>query len=258
MPENPLPQDPLHDILEELKSQRQRKKDIWDRLGAISTLILGIVGLWFTYSYNMAQSASSERQSRLDQEAKKYQTRVLEMQAVKEFIPYLTAEDENQKEVALLVITTLGSTEFATQFAKINPSKGTQTAVDRIMASAQSADQAQLPQSVSAQNATSSVPDNGSRKTGWVYLGHYDIKKGRWGTKYFDISDTANPSTLLSSVLKVSGITGAINVRIGMPTPTGGFLEVRNVLKPSSQVVVRTIREWYSTGYMWAEVDYES
>ena len=33
------------------------------------------------------------------------------MQAVEKFIPYLTTEDEKKKEVALLVITTLGSTD---------------------------------------------------------------------------------------------------------------------------------------------------
>ena len=105
----------LNDILEELKSQRSKRKDFWDRLGPISTFIssvvIGIAGLWFTYSYNMAQTANNDRQISLNQETKKNEARVLEMQAVEKFIPYLTTEDEKKKEVALLVITTLGSPE---------------------------------------------------------------------------------------------------------------------------------------------------
>jgi hypothetical protein len=53
----------LDDVLAELKSQRSKPKDFWDRLGPISTFIssvvIGIAGLWFTYSYNMAQSATT-------------------------------------------------------------------------------------------------------------------------------------------------------------------------------------------------------
>ncbi len=255
----------LDDILEELKSQRSKKKDVWDRLGPISTFIssvvLGVAGLWFTYSYNMAQTANNERQISLNQETRRNEARVLEMQAVEKFIPYLTTEDEKKKEVALLVITTLGSPEFATQFAKLNPSKGTQAAADRIMASAQTSNQVELPQSVTARPA-SSQPQPGVAqavtKSGWVYLGHYVAEERRWETWYFEFGNAVDPSTFPASVLTVRERTGAINVRIGMPSPAGEFQRVRDVLKPPSQVKVRSVKEWSSTGYMWAEVDYET
>jgi len=252
------PEATLDDILEELKSQRGKKKDFWDRLGPISTLLLGVVGLVFTYSYNMRQSEINAQQISQDQETKTYQARVLEMQAVEKFIPYLTTEDEKKKEVALLVITTLGSPEFATQFAKLNPSKGTQAAADKIMASAQPDNQVELPQSVTSRPAAAITSDQAVGKTGWVYLGHYVAEERRWETRYFDFGNREDPSTLLSSVLTVREETGSINVRTGMPTPAGEFQRVRNVLRPPSQVKVRSIKEWYSTGYMWAEVNYET
>jgi hypothetical protein len=255
----------LDDILEELKSQRSKKKDFWDRLGPISTAILSVVlgfaGLWFTHSYNMAQIRINERQGTQDQETKRQQARVLEMQAVEKFIPYLTTGDEKKKEVALLVITTLGSPEFATQFAKLNPSKGTEAAADRIMASAQPSNQGELPQSITAKPATSQSQTGiaqTTKKLGWVYLGHYVAAERRWETRYFEFGNTVDPSTLPTSVLTVREATGAINVRIGMPSTAGVFQRVQNVLKPPSQVTVHSIKEWYSTGYMWAEVEYET
>lgn len=254
----------LDDILEELKSQRGKKKDWWDRLTPISTavasLVIGFAGLWFTYSYNMAQTSINDRNSAQDQETKRQQARVLEMQAVEKFIPYLTAGDETKKEVALLVITTLGSPEFATQFAKLNPSKGTQAAADRIMASAQPSSQNELPSSITSRPPTA-IPTAGApqitKRLGWVYLGHYVAEQRRWETRYFDFGNATEPSALLTSTLTVREATGAINVRIDMPSSAGAFQRVQDVLKPPSQVKVLSVREWSSTGYMWAHVEYE-
>ena len=182
------------------------------------------------------------------------------MQTVEKFVPYLTHEDEGKKEIALLIITTLGSPEFATQFVKLNPSKGTQAAADRIMASGAAPNETQSPAAVvSKALPPADVPGTQpSRKSGWVYLGHYDSQAKRWKTHYFNFADSAEPSTLRNTVQTVRDRTGDINVRVGMPTPTGQFPRVREVLKPNSPVKVRSIEEWYSTGYMWAEIDYET
>ena len=180
----------LDDILAELKLQAGKKKDFWDRLGPVSTfmstVVLGLVGLWFTHSYNERQAQNAERQVRQDMETKRQQARVLEMQAVERFVPYLTKDDEREKEVALLIITTLGSPEFATQFARLNPSKGTQAAADRIMASAAPPVQAISPVSTLSKISLpkpDAVGAAAQHKTGWVYLGHYVAQESRWQTR---------------------------------------------------------------------------
>ena len=253
----------LADVLDELKAQGTKKKDRWERLAPIltiiSTLILGVAGLWFTKSYNDRQAEFAIRQAERDNELKQYQNRVLEMQTVEKFVPYLTAGDEAKKEMALLIITTLGNPVFATQFVKLNPSKGTQAAADRIMATGAPASQKEAP--IAVVSKTSSLVATGKqppKKSGWVYLGHYESENKRWKTQYFNFAASADPSSLRGSAQTVSTRTGDINVRIGMPTPTGEFPRVREVLKANSSVTLRTIQEWYSTGYMWAEVDYET
>lgn len=46
----------LSEILQELKSQKSRKKDLWDRFSTISvflsTVVIAALGSYFTYSYN--------------------------------------------------------------------------------------------------------------------------------------------------------------------------------------------------------------
>ena len=260
------PKATLDDLLAELKAQGARKKDLWDRLPLISTFIstvvLGVAGLWFTHSYNQRQAAIVELQARQDQENKKQQARILEMQAVEKFVPYLTTDDERKKEVALLVITTLASPEFATQFAKLNPSQGTLAAADRIMAGAAPTSQAALSVAVAvsvpqaAPEPTQQQPVATGTKRGWVYLGHYVAPEKRWETRYFDFPESADPASLVSSSPAVRSQTGNINVRVGMPTESGTFPAVREALKPGNRVKVLTVREWSYTGYMWAEVDY--
>lgn len=260
------PKATLDDLLTELKAQRDKSKDFWDRLAPasafISSVVLGVLGLWLTHDYNVRQTQIIERQSEQDRVEKQHQARILEMQAVEKFVPYLTTDDERQKEVALLVISTLGSPEFATQFAKLNPSKGTLAATDRIMATATSASQTASPVSVTSKPPIAVSTDKAATvrqgKTGWVYLGQYVAQDKRWETRYFDFSVSTDPSTLVSSPQVVRIQTGNINVRVGMPTESGEFLKVREILKPGSQIKIKAVKEWSSTGYMWAEVDYET
>ncbi len=186
------------------------------------------------------------------------------MQSVEKFVPYLTTDDERKKEVALLVITTLASPEFATQFAKLNPSQGTQAAADRIMAGAAQTSQTtqsvsvvvSVPQPAQQQERPPPVSAAAGTKRGWVYLGHYVASEKRWETRYFDFPVSADPASLVSSSPAVRSQTGNINVRLGMPTDSGAFPAVSEVLKPGVRVKVLSVTEWSYTGYMWAEVDY--
>ena len=51
----------LSEILQELKSQKSPKKDLWDRFSTISvflsTVVIAALGSYFTYSYNKLQGA---------------------------------------------------------------------------------------------------------------------------------------------------------------------------------------------------------
>lgn len=258
------PNATLDDILVELKSLNTKKKDAWDRLGPlsafISSVVLGVASLWFTQSYNNRQTEIAANQGKQDQETKKHQTRVLEMQAVEKFLPYLTTNDERQKEVALLVITTLGSSEFATQFAKLKPSEGSQAATDRIMASAVASGTEREPSTAVMESSPivdKSVGTSASKpKVGWVYLGHFVADEHKWSTQYFGFALASEPTSLISTSLAVRAEKGNINVRLGMPTEGGALLGIRDVLKPGDKVKVREVREWSSAGYMWAEVEY--
>jgi hypothetical protein len=170
------------------------------------------------------------------------------MQTVERFIPHLTGTEESKK-VALLALSSLGSPEFATRFAQLNPSAGTEFAADVIMATASPAQQSQLPVPVSS---TAAATGN----EGWAYLGHFERSTGNWRTKYFDFDRRAVPDSLQNLALQVSQETGALNVRVGMPTPDGRFAEIIDVLTPGSKATIHEVREWHSTGYMWARITY--
>ena len=193
-----------------------------------------------------------EFESRREHEIRTYQTRVSEMQTIGQLIPYLTGGEE-QKRIALLTLNLLGSSEFATQFAKHNPSEGAESAADVIMATAPSVVQQRIPLSVTA---TATLTPASPRKEGWAYLGHYVRSSGTWRTRYFDFSNNATPSSLRGQVLEVYERTGSLNVRDGMPTPSGQFPEVIDVLKPGSKALAGEIQEWQSSGFFWARISY--
>lgn len=63
MEKSEQPKATLDDLLAELKAQGARRKDFRDRLPMnstfISTVVLGVAGLWFPHSYNQRQAALS-------------------------------------------------------------------------------------------------------------------------------------------------------------------------------------------------------
>ena len=234
----------LTEILKELKSQGGQRKDFWDRFSTISvflsTVVIAGLGSYFTYTFN-------ERQGIREHQTQVHQAKILEMQTVEKFIPHLTG-DEKTKEIALLALTTLGSSEFATKFSQLSPSEGSEAAADTIMRTAVSTDQRQIPEAIT------SVAK--SEKEGWAYLGHF--VDSRWKTRYFDIATDIEPEALVGETLIVREETGALNVREGMPTFTGSFKSITSALKPGSKAKILKVEEWLSSGYMWAKITYGS
>jgi hypothetical protein len=109
--------------------KKTKRKDMWDKLASVSAiatvisglLIAGVGGL-FTYFYNQAQLKLSGEQVKRD-------TAVKDVDAVDKMLPYLSGEDQNAKKTALLALSALTDTTFASQLAQLYPSEGSTSAV---------------------------------------------------------------------------------------------------------------------------------
>jgi hypothetical protein len=94
------------------------------------------------------------------------------------------------------------------------------------------------------------------KRKGWAYLGTYDAKDQHWETRYFDFNLNIDPKTFVGKTLKVRNKTGALNVRNSMPNEWARFGRIIDVLKPGTEVEIKEVKAWSSTGYMWAQIVY--
>jgi hypothetical protein len=95
-------------------SKGNRRKDIWEKLGALSgiltftsSLLIAALGWYFTKSYNDRQTEAQTSQNR-------QQNRLVEMQTIERMIPHLI-KDEQSKRAALIAINELASPTLAIQ-----------------------------------------------------------------------------------------------------------------------------------------------
>jgi len=110
----------LEQLFEEL-DRAKPTKDRWDKLSALSpfatilsTLLIALVGWYFTQSYNRRQSDIAANQNQ-------QQNRLLELETIEKMIPHLTANEES-KRVALIAIHDLGNPRLAIEMAQLYPS----------------------------------------------------------------------------------------------------------------------------------------
>lgn len=91
--------------------QRPEGKDLWDKLGALSGLLIAIVGGLFSYlySYHQAQQADISQ---------KHQTKLEEIQTVGTFMPYLVGKDDAAKSIALSEVENLLDAQTAVLIAE--------------------------------------------------------------------------------------------------------------------------------------------
>jgi hypothetical protein len=103
-------------------------KDFWDKVSSVSTflssVIIALVGLVFTHSYN-------ERQALRDQVVKEQQLRLAQVELVQKFTPQLTGS-ATDKKLAIIAIASLGNTELATNLAALDRSEGSREALEAI------------------------------------------------------------------------------------------------------------------------------
>jgi S1-C subfamily serine protease len=123
--------DDLSDKLDEIskKISSTRKKDNWDRVSAVSGLMSGIavavIGVVATRGFNRRQQLADDRRQ---EEA----VRVQELQAIPVLFPHLLSEDERQKELALLTLDRLGSTDIVAALAPVLGGAGAAGALTHI------------------------------------------------------------------------------------------------------------------------------
>lgn len=112
------------------------KKDWWDKLASLTpvfaTLFLGLLGLYFTHSYEVANLA---RNQTLDEQAKltaAHETKIRELEAVEKLLPHLSSPSATRdgQKLALIAIRELGSTRIAIQFAEILGTEGARDALE--------------------------------------------------------------------------------------------------------------------------------
>ncbi len=124
-------------ILEGLEMGKP-SRDNWDRLSSlsgvftfISSLLIAIVGWYFTNSYNERQLKWEQTQARQEQATKVHQNKLAEMQTVEKMIPHLT-KNESSKQVALIAISALASPEIAAQIAAAYGGQGSINALAQL------------------------------------------------------------------------------------------------------------------------------
>jgi hypothetical protein len=104
-----------NELLEEFRNNHPKKKDKWDKFSSVSAftsgVLIAILGLIFTNvyaerqaSYNNQQAAYNKQQAEHDNDLKVNQLRLTSIQAVGQFMPYLTGEDQAKREFALLLV----------------------------------------------------------------------------------------------------------------------------------------------------------
>lgn len=97
--------------------EKTQGKDGWDKLGALSGLLIALVGGLFSYLY-------SHEQSRQSQISENHQTKLEEVQTVGTFMQYLVGNDEASKSIALSEVENLLDPQTAILIAEhINSAK---------------------------------------------------------------------------------------------------------------------------------------
>lgn len=209
----------------------------------LSTVVLGVVALWVNSTYN-------ERQSIRAREAQQEQHQVGRVQALAAFMPHLSSTPET-REVALFAISALGYPDLAIKLTQLRkpdePGSGRDVA-DAIMRDA--------PASAPLAGSTGEPPPSKTPTgdIGWVYLGDYSAEMNQWSTRYLDFPPRASPDSLPGQIYAVRAQTGALNVRVGMPTEQGEFLRIARALSPGVRVRILEVHPWLTTGYIWARV----
>ena len=115
------------------KGKSNPGKDFWDKLGAASTLLsgilVGLIGIYATSIYNARQLDSQRFQQEREISVRRVET-------VEKFFVHLASEDQSIRGAALDTIAALGDEELATNLAKHFGGEGSRSTLARLSQSA--------------------------------------------------------------------------------------------------------------------------
>jgi len=201
------------------------KFDIWSKATiAFMTAILTLFGYQFTVN------------------AKKFDDKMALLQTIEKWLPVLVSEDEKMKDAAIMAIKELGDPSLALILGKVYKAG---EAVKKI----------NLDSGVSAMRKieTITVQSAIKNRAGWIYLGEYD--ENNWVTQYIDFDKKSLPAELSGKVnYKVAA--DQLNVRKNMPNKLGVFGDINEAIGKDTEVNIIEVRDWLSTGYIWARINY--
>lgn len=105
------------ELLRRVADLEKPAKDKWDKLGALSGVLIAIVGGLFSFLY-------SSHQSTQDQLTQDHEAKLQEIQTVGTFMPYLVGTDDNAKTIALSELQDILSAKSAVLIAeRLNSAK---------------------------------------------------------------------------------------------------------------------------------------
>jgi len=87
-------------LMAKVSESKPQQKDGWDKLGALSGVLIALVGGLFSFLY-------SYHQSKLDTINQAHQQKIQEVQTVGTFMPYLVGTDDNAKSIALAEVQSI-------------------------------------------------------------------------------------------------------------------------------------------------------
>jgi hypothetical protein len=210
-------------------------KDLWDVLGVVGQLLIGIAGLLFTWLYNSHLTAVQVAEKSERQSIQGRQLTLQRLSTAHDFFDALAGTDDCRRETALQLITAAGDQPLAEWIGRTTPTTG--RAVKDVCA----------PGRV----ANGATP-NGQSVRGWVYAGEFH--SGLWKSQYLDFDEHAPPKSLLNQTFTVRNQTGALNVRTSIPTNGATFPSLVDVLQPGERVKVIGVGPGSQPDYFWAQV----
>lgn len=148
---------------QELKNEfHKKKKDMWDKMSIassfISGVILAVLGIYFTQSYNQQQTQLIKQQGDENRRQVDHQMKLAEIQIVGTLMPDLAGPEENKKKAAILAISELTNTKLAGDIASIFQGTGSIKAMTTIASKGNQSDK-NVAKATLATIASSSKPE---------------------------------------------------------------------------------------------------
>jgi hypothetical protein len=211
------------------------RRDFYDKANILLPLIVSIVfGGFGGVASSWLSQKNEERKVHLD-----------EIRMIREFLPYLA--QDSTRQYALISLYLSNYQELAIRLCQVDQSLVAGSGCDQLLANAR-------PKSTGSQKQDSVAEQPLAENEGWIYVGTYASTK--WESWYLEGIEGLAPEQLRGRAFRVRDVTGSLNVRPQLPSPTRGFGAIKIVLKEGQNVAIRSVSRWGTGNYIWARVTY--